>query len=44
MQTINCEITKVFDRNIKTIGFALKPLDPTNETMEYIKYFVNFIE
>ena len=42
MQTINCEITKVFDRNIKTIGFALKPLDPTNETMEYIKSFKKY--
>ncbi len=42
MQTINCEITKVFDRNDKTIGFALKPLDPNEDTMTFCKKFTRW--
>ena len=42
MQTINCEITKVFDRNDKTIGFSLKPLDPNEDTMKFCKKFTRW--
>ncbi len=42
MQTINCEITKVFDRNDKTIGFALKPLNPNEDTMTFCKKFTRW--
>ena len=42
MQTINCEITKVFSRNDKTQGFCLKPINPTDETMEFVKSFKKY--
>ena len=42
MQTINCEITKVFDRNDKTIGFALNPLNPNEDTKTFCKKFTRW--
>ncbi len=37
MQTINCEITKVFDANDNGIGFSLKPDEMTKELQEFVK-------
>jgi len=42
MQTINCEITKVFDANDKGIGFALKPEVATDELKGLTKWNAKF--
>ena len=42
MQTINCEITKVFDANEKGIGFALKPDEPSAEIKNLTKWNPKF--
>jgi len=42
MQTINCEITKVFDANDNGIGFALKPEVATDELKSLTKWNAKF--
>ena len=42
MQTINCEITKVFNRNEKTVGFSLRPLQQELEDSKKIEFFKTF--
>ena len=42
MQTINCEITKVFDANEKGIGFALKPDEASEEIKNLTKWNPKF--
>ena len=42
MQTINCEITKVFDANEKGIGFALKPDEASAEIKNLTKWNPKF--
>jgi len=41
MKTINCEVTKVFDRDPskKTQGFSFRPLEMTEENIEYFQSF-----
>jgi len=38
MQTINCEITKVFDPNDKGVGFVIKPNEATDELKALTKW------
>tara|TARA_B100002019_G_C21271495_1_gene602609 strand:- start:3501 stop:4061 length:561 start_codon:yes stop_codon:yes gene_type:complete len=41
MKTINCEVTKVFDRDPskKTQGFSFRPLEMTEENIQYFQSF-----